>query len=400
MRHASHIAPEEKLIAIAEGMPQRVAPHCKHFGECGGCQLQDLSYEHQLTAKKAMLLDVLHSAGISSVPEIEVSSASPWDYRNRIRLRIQGSEVGYSRRATNEFLAIDACPIASPILIRMVLAMRDRARDGEVAFPDGATAIELFTDAEEQAIQMSIHVDAAVVDVSRNAPSQLRVLSDDLSSQFPQLIGAGLTAAAPDTSQSKRVQATQRVEIARWGKPQLCYTVAGREYNVTRSAFFQVNRFLTAEMVRLVVGNRGGGLAYDLFAGAGLFSVALTERFDQLVAVEIGEPAVSDLKAHLAPLGPQYRVVHATAQDFLQRASLQPDLVVMDPPRAGVALPALRSLVRLNPSEVVYVSCDAGTFARDAKTLIDSGYAMAAFHLLDIFPQTFHTETIAVFHRA
>jgi 23S rRNA (uracil1939-C5)-methyltransferase len=400
MRHASHIAPEETLIAIAEEMPERVTPSCKHFGECGGCQLQDLSYEHQLTAKKAMLLDVLHTAGISSVPVIEVSSASPWEYRNRIRLRIQANQIGYSRRASNEFLAIDECPIASPLLIRIALAMRDLAHAGKAPLPEGAAAMELFTDAEEQFVQMSVHVDATVADVSRNAPAQLRVLSDVLSSEFPQLVGAGLSAAAPDTSQSKRVQATQRVEIARWGKPQLRYTVAGREYDVTRTAFFQVNRFLTEEMVRLVVGHRSGRLAYDLFAGAGLFSVVLAERFDQVIAVEIGEPAVSDLKAHLDSLGPNHRVVHATTQSFLEHASQQPDLVVMDPPRAGVALPALRSLMRLNPAEIVYVSCDAGTFARDAKTLTESGYTMAELHLLDLFPQTFHTETIAVFHRA
>ncbi|HEY9137307.1 MAG TPA: 23S rRNA (uracil(1939)-C(5))-methyltransferase RlmD [Terriglobus sp.] len=400
MRHASHIAPEEKLIAIAETMSQRVAPRCKHFGECGGCQLQDLSYEHQLIAKKAMLLDVLHAAGISSVSAIEVSSASPWEYRNRIRLRIQGNEIGYSRRASNEFLAIEECPISSPLLIRMALTMLDLARSGKASLPEGAAAMELFTDAEEQSVQISVHVDATVANVSRNAPAQLRTLCDVLSSEFPQLVGAGLSAAAPDTSQSKRVQATQRVEIARWGKPQLRYTVAGRAYDVTRTAFFQVNRFLTEEMVRLIVGHRSGRLAYDLFAGAGLFSVALAERFDLVVAVEIGEPAVSDLKAHLAALGANHRVVHATTQNFLECASQQPDLVVMDPPRAGVALPALRSLIRLRPAEIVYVSCDAGTFARDAKTLIEGGYAMVALHLLDLFPQTFHTETIAVFQRA
>jgi len=400
MRHASHIAPEQKLIAIAETMLQRVAPRCKHFEQCGGCQLQDLSYPHQLTAKKAMLLDVLHAANVSSVPEVEVSSASPWEYRNRIRLRIQANEVGYSRRSSNEFLAIEECPIASPLLIRMALALRDVVREGKASFPERAAAVELFTDAEEQFVQMSMHVDVTVADISRDAPAQLRKLSDALSAEFPQLIGAGLSAAAPDTSQSKRVQATQRVEIARWGKPQLQYGVAGHEYHVTRGAFFQVNRFLTAEMVHRVVGHRSGRLAYDLFAGAGLFSVALAERFEQVIAVEIGEPAVSDLKAHLALLGPQHQVVHATTQDFLQHLSQRPDLVVADPPRAGIALAALRALARLGSPELVYVSCDAGTFARDAKTLEDSGYTMASLDLLDLFPQTFHTETIAMFQRA
>ncbi|MEK6398706.1 MAG: hypothetical protein V4734_11520, partial [Terriglobus sp.] len=278
MRHASHLAPEEKLMAIADAMPQRVAPFCKHFGECGGCQLQDLSYEHQLTAKKAMLVDVLHAAGCSSVPEIDVRISSPWEYRNRIRLRVQDGTIGYSRRASNEFLAVDECPITSPLLIRLALAIRNLVREGKASWPDGTVALELFTNTDETAVQMSLHVDATVAEMNRNAPTQLRALSDALSVGFPQLIGAGLSAAAPDTSQSKRVQATQRVEVARWGKPQLLYRVAGRDYHVTRTAFFQVNRFLTAEMVHRVVGHRSGRLAFDLFAGAGLFSVALAER--------------------------------------------------------------------------------------------------------------------------
>ncbi|SDF52090.1 23S rRNA (uracil(1939)-C(5))-methyltransferase RlmD [Terriglobus roseus] len=398
MRHAAQVAPEQKLLSITGTMPQRVAALCPHFGQCGGCQLQDVPYEHQLIAKQAMLIDVLHASGIPSVPAVEVHSAQPWEYRNRIRLRVYADNIGYSRRGSNDFLAIDECPIASPLLIRMALRMRDLVREGKLQWPEGVVAMELFTDSEEKIVQLSMHTDAMVTEVSRNAPPQLRLLCDTVRNEFPQLVGGGLSAAAPDKTRSKRVQATQRIEIARWGESQLTYHVAENTYRITRNAFFQVNRFLTSEMVKVVVDHRSGHLVLDLFAGAGLFSVPLAMRYEQEIAVEIGEPAVSDLASHLAAY-PQHRVAHATVQDFLARASVTPDLVVMDPPRAGVSMPALRSLLRMRPHEIVYVSCDAETFARDAKTLLEGGYAFSEFHLLDLFPQTFHTETIAVFRR-
>ncbi|MEZ2348737.1 23S rRNA (uracil(1939)-C(5))-methyltransferase RlmD [Terriglobus sp. RCC_193] len=398
MRHATQVAPEQTLLAITEAMPQRIAARCQHFGQCGGCQLQDIPYEDQLIAKQTMLLDVLHAAGIASVPAIEVHSAEPWSYRNRIRLRIHDENIGYSRRGSNVFLPIDECPIASPLLIRMALRMRALVHEGKLQWPEGVVAMELFTDSEERGVQLSMHTDAVVTEVSRNAPAQLRLLCDTVRHEFPQLLGGGLSAAAPDKTQSKRVQTTQRIEIARWGESQLTYHVAGNAYRITRNAFFQVNRFLTSEMVNVVVDHRSGRLVFDLFAGAGLFSVPLAMRFDQGTSVEIGEPAVSDLTLHLAAFE-QQRVAHATVQDFLARASVTPDLVVMDPPRAGVSMPALRSLLKMLPGEIVYVSCDVGTFARDAQTLLEGGYTFAELHLLDLFPQTFHTETIAVFRR-
>lgn len=398
MRYAAQITPEQKLLSITGTMPQRVEARCSHFGQCGGCQLQDVPYEHQLTAKQAMLIDVLHASGITSAPVIEVHSAKAWEYRNRIRLRIHDDNIGYSRRGSNEFFPVDECPIASPLLIRMALRMRDFVREGKLQWPEGVVAMELFTDSEEKSVQLSMHTDAMVTEVSRNAPAQLRLLCDAVRNEFPQLVGGGLSAAAPDKTQSKRVQSTQRIEIARWGESQLNYQVAENTYRITRNAFFQVNRFLTSEMVKVVLGHRSGHLVLDLFAGAGLFSVPLSMRYEQEIAVEIGEPAVSDLASHLAAY-PQHRVAHATVQDFLTGASMTPDLVVMDPPRAGVSMPTLRSILRILPHEIVYVSCDAETFARDAKTILEGGYAFSELHLLDLFPQTFHTETIAVFRR-
>ncbi len=399
MRPLDPNSPETLLANITQTTPERVAPHCQHFGACGGCQLQHLPYTSQITAKQAMLIGVLRRSGLQTLPQIELHTADPWTYRNRARMRVQDNHIGYSRRASNDFLAIHDCPIVSPLLWQTAQALKD-----ESAWPPATGSFEIFVNHDESALQLSLQLEATVATVDREAPAALRKLCERLQAQIPQLAGAGLSvAAAPDRTQSKRVQESQRVEIARWGQPALNYTVVGRSYTITRNAFFQVNRYLTEAMVHLVTNHRSGALAWDLFAGAGLFSVPLTENFEQVIAVEIAEPAATDLATHLQACGPQHKAIRSTTQAFLQSQAKQPsaipDLVILDPPRAGLGAAVTRALSQIGPREIVYVSCDAGTFARDARSLVDSGYALAALNLLDLFPQTFHTETIAVFRR-
>jgi len=393
----THATPETILDSIVAESSARVPAQCRHFGECGGCHLQHLAYKEQLTAKRQMLVQILNNAGVTHLPEIETHTAEPWHYRNRIRMRVQGNEVGYSRRASHGFLPIDECPIASPLLLQTAFALRNLVREGTIQWPGGAIDFELFTNAEEQLTQLTIHVDATLQTIPREAPAQFRKLCDLLKKRVPQLAGAGLLVNAPDASLSRRIQSTQRIEVARWGTPELAYSVAGYTYSATRNAFFQVNRFLTDAMVATVVDRHSGELAFDLFAGVGLFSVPLAQRFAQVTSVEISEAAVADLRKNLASIQAKSQIVNSTTEAFLQRATGKPDLVVMDPPRAGVSLAALRSLVRLDPQVLVYVSCDAATFARDTRTLLESGYTPAALYLFDLFPQTFHTETIALF---
>ncbi len=400
MKPPNRNAPETLLNNITQAMTERVEPHCQYFGTCGGCQLQHLPYEQQTTAKQAMLIDLLHNAGLHALPEIQLHTAAPWAYRNRARMREQGSAIGYSRRASNDFLPIAECPIVSPLLWQTAQALQA----GIAKWPASTSSFELFVNDDESAIQLSLQLEANVATVDREAPANLRALCDALQARIPQLTGAGLSVAAtPDPAQSRRVQESQRVEIARWGQSSMHYNVAGRDYRITRNAFFQVNRHLAAQMVNLVTHHRSGALAWDLFAGAGLFSVPLTERFTQVVAVEIGEPAATDLAAHLQACGPQHKAIRSTTQAFLEAQAKSPtttpDLIVLDPPRAGLGPAVTHALSQIGPSEIVYVSCDAGTFVRDAKTLIKTGYTLAELHLLDLFPQTFHTETIAVFRR-
>jgi 23S rRNA (uracil1939-C5)-methyltransferase len=209
-----------------------------------------------------------------------------------------------------------------------------------------------------------------------------------LQNVVPGVVGAGAFSAERGATTGKL--------LAQAGEGALTYRVGARRYRVGLGSFFQVNRFLVEPLVELVTGGARGNTAWDLYAGVGLFSAALTEGFGEVVAVESGGAAVRDLRENLR--GTRHRVVSAETADFLRRAVGQrqavPDLVVVDPPRAGLGREVTTLLGKLRARNVTYVSCDPATLSRDVAALLESGYRLAKMHLVDLFPQTFHLESV------
>jgi 23S rRNA (uracil1939-C5)-methyltransferase len=210
----------------------------------------------------------------------------------------------------------------------------------------------------------------------------------------PELAGAG-AELAPELNRRVR----RRWDGVAWGSPGLNYEAAGRTYWVSRGAFFQVNRWMVRQLVEIVCAETEGKLAWDLFAGVGLFTRALAERFERVVAVEAGAAAAADLA--LAGKGgkgrPAFEAVQAATLDFLKLHELQrerPELIVLDPPRAGVGAAAAAVLARIGAPVVVYVSCDPVTLARDLAVLTQDVYRIDSVDLVDMFPQTFHVEAV------
>jgi 23S rRNA (uracil1939-C5)-methyltransferase len=208
---------------------------------------------------------------------------------------------------------------------------------------------------------------------------------------LPALKGAGLF----------RVQGKQPARLVQtWGQGSLLYRAAGFDYQVSLGSFFQVNRFLVDELVDLVVGGRSGRIAWDLYAGVGLFARALAGRFERVIAVESSPASSADLRLNLQ--GTSHRVVEASTLEFLRKqkpSATPPDLVVVDPPRAGLGAGITSALAQIGPAEIVYVSCDPSTLSRDLAALLQSGYDLRTITMVDMFPQTFHLESVSVLAR-
>jgi 23S rRNA (uracil1939-C5)-methyltransferase len=386
---------------IIEASPDRVTPECIHFGACGGCQYQHAKYSGQLQIKETIMRDTFASAGLVDLPEIALHSGEPWRYRNRIRLRVAEVDgelrVGYNRAGSTggaSMLPIVMCPIASPLLWRAteVIVALAKTDGGVRAWLPAAVEIELFTNGDESALQLVLF--------SRRPPAAgFSGFCKMLQKNIPELAGASV-AVLPKVASAQGRRSERPKPGEQWGRPGIIYEVGDDRHWVSRGAFFQVNRFLVEDLMRLAVGERSGGLAWDLYAGVGLFSRALAGRFEQVIAVEAGEPAATDLAA--AVKGNSHRAVAMTTLEFLQTAVVQrerPSLIVMDPPRAGVGAEVCALLARVQCPEIVYVSCDPVTLARDLKQLTDNNYELVELHLVDMFPQTFHMETVAVLHR-
>jgi 23S rRNA (uracil1939-C5)-methyltransferase len=363
--------------------PERIAPACPHFGPCGGCHYQHAGYETQLQIKQAVLRETLERGGIHVPGEISALAGQPWKYRNRIRLAFDAQgDPGYRGRRSHAVVPIKECPIAAPLLVRTAFAAGEALKSFAPALR--STELALFCNADESALLLTVFV---------AAPTRIRFteFAAALRNRIPQLVGA--EAIFETAHQPSRT-------LAQWGELSIRYRAAEADYRVDHGAFFQVNRWLVDALVERVTSGHSGALAWDLFAGVGLFARRLAATFRQVVAVESSPAAIAALEANLA--GTTGVPIRASTFDFLRRNSrgARPDLVVVDPPRTGLGAEITAMLAEIAPPAMVYVSCDPATLARDLRSFLGTGYEIESIVLVDLFPQTFHLETVVRLHRA
>jgi len=378
--------------AIIEASVQRVEAGCPYFTLCGGCHYQHTSYEHQLQIKKEILRETLRRTAKLDLPvDIQVHPSPPWNYRNRSRLKVHAApdfEAGYYKMGSHELLAIEQCPISSPLINQAIAALWLSGRGGKV--PPAVDEIEFFSNSEDT--QLLVEVSARPD--SKRAP--LRQWAEDFRASMAEIVGIAV---------SRKQNGVKREHLLGVGTDHLTYRTTRGAYRVSAGSFFQTNRYLTDELVRLVTDGQSGEIALDLYAGVGLFSTALCD-ICHIVSVESSQTSTGDLSYNLPSNG---EAVRATTEQYLSgsaktgrdrkgavspHAAVRPGLAIVDPPRGGLGARVARMLVTLGAPRVVYVSCDPVTLARDLAVLLAGGYRIERVHLVDLFPQTFHLETV------
>lgn len=333
----------------------RVKPECPYFGRCGGCHYQHTEYAAQVQAKRAILaeefwrqakirLDTEATAGFTVV------TGEPWGYRNRVQLHVADGRLGYREAASHKLCAIDHCPIASPKINEVIAALN--AMLGDRRWPRFLRAIEIFTD--ETRVQLN------VLETERPVA---RHFFDWCAETIPDL--------APGPLDYRGV------------------------FRVSGNSFFQVNRFLLDTLVETALEGSSGHSALELYAGVGLFTLPLARAFREVTAVESGSGAVRDLRfnAERAQLS-NILAEQQSAERYLQGMDRAPDFVLLDPPRAGLGPLITEHLIRLRPAAVTIVACDPVTLARDLAALTAGGFRLERVTLIDLFPQTYHLETL------
>jgi 23S rRNA (uracil1939-C5)-methyltransferase len=374
---------------ILEASSQRISPGCRYFQHCGGCHYQHTGYEHQLEIKAAILKENLRRiAKLELDTELTIHPSPPWNYRNRTRVKVQTKPefaLGYYKFNSHELLAVEECPISSSLINRAMAAIWRMGRAGKVI--GEIQEIEFFANAEDSQLLMELY---CAVD---STPATAKQFAEDLWQAQPDVAGVVLLKNHVAGRNAKSGGEPERLAVS--GDAELTYKTKLAPYRVSAGSFFQVNRYLTDELVNTVTAGRSGRTAIDLYAGVGLFSSVLNREFERVIAVESSPTSYADL-LYNSPAN--VKAVRTTSEQYLKNVTgkLHPDLVVVDPPRSGLGASVIQSLVMLGAPRMTYVSCDPATLSRDLGGLLKSGYRVEQAHMVDLFPQTYHLES--VFH--
>jgi 23S rRNA (uracil1939-C5)-methyltransferase len=366
-----------RLDGVRESSAVRVVPACPYFQGCGGCHYQHSNYQHQLQIKVAIFRETLLRTGKVELPcALEIHPSPPWNYRNRTRLKVQISpafSLGYYRFRSHDFLPVEQCPISSPLINRAIREILAAGRRNN--FSVQPYDLELFANHRDDALLL----EAYCAPMSRR---QANHFAEGLKTVMPSILGVAIF---------QQTRAGQPEPIATRGEPHIFYKTALFSYRVSAGSFFQVNRFLIDDLVGTVLADAVGQTALDLYAGVGLFSAGLARSFAQVIAVEASQRSYCDLR-HNAP--PSVKAVRGTTEQYLEHASRGTDFVIADPPRGGLGVRVVRNLARMGPARIRYVSCDPATLARDVAGFVSFGYRIERCHLFDLFPQTYHIESV------
>jgi 23S rRNA (uracil1939-C5)-methyltransferase len=355
----------------------RREPPCKYFGECGGCQLQHINYETQLAAKVGFIRDALKRTGqIDWTDEIKIHSSKEFNYRLRAGIKIgqdfAGSEktnqlnsnhrnlrIGFYQAHSHQVCDIEHCEILLPELNETLKTLRAKFFDNSEKIDNKINEIE---------------------------------------------IAAGQIPSSEFQTSEKRFKVSTSPAIAGFPSNDVQREIAGATYRFSPMSFFQVNALLLDEFVKEAVGTEKGDFAIDLYAGVGLFTIQLARNFKTVVGVESNARTVAYARQNISTN--QIENVTFACNDtntwlknFLHQSATQtPDLILLDPPRSGAA-DIIDSIAKLQPRRIHYVSCDPVTLARDLKTLANSHYEIERIVAFDMFPQTYHVESIAFLKR-
>jgi 23S rRNA (uracil1939-C5)-methyltransferase len=381
-----------KPLEILKEDAARTKPVCPHFGICGGCHYQHVSYESQVALKIEILRETLsRMGGVNWTGDITPHTAEPLHYRNRAQWAVRNANpraLGYYLPESNAIVPIDHCDVLSPALADTFARLQEIARDGSL--PSEALEIEAFVDSADSNVALNI--------AFKEFPKPVAELTKLFHGTVPALHSLLLLD-----------QKKNRFELS--GPGYLIQEAGGYQFRVSHLSFFQVNRFLVENLLRTVIAGAKGDLALDLYAGVGFFTLPLTKAFERVVSVDANLSATRNLRENADTADTTIVSQHVQTEEFLNTASEAPDFVILDPPRAGLGQASAQKLANLGPREIAYLSCDPSTLARDLAVLMQTPrkpvevtatahrYEIQSMDFFDLFPQTYHIETLVRLRR-
>jgi tRNA/tmRNA/rRNA uracil-C5-methylase (TrmA/RlmC/RlmD family) len=356
---------------------------------CGGNVYAHVRYPHQLDIKAAVIADAFARIGRLAIPEsllangpVPITGSPEAGYRMRARLHVRGGRIGFFREGTHELCD----PRQTGQLLTSTVELLEAL--GGVLVRDGLLVVQTIELAENVAAdQRALHLEVA-------EPADLSALADGAGGRV-----TGISYSGPFSRLASSVFGSPTVKDA------LSFESGGSRHSMVLQrnarAFFQANRYLLQDLLAHVVARVDEGPVIDLYAGVGLFGVALAAAGGrQVVAVEGDRTSAQDLKVNAEAYGDRLEARHEAVEAFMaRRTPMGEATLVVDPPRTGMSREALAAIAASGARSIVYVSCDVATLARDVRRLVDAGYVLEHLEGFDLFPNTAHVEAVVKLRR-
>lgn len=392
---------EAALVAVEDASPVRVMPRCPHFGTCGGCQWQHVDYHAQTEAKQAIVEESLQQLGMGRLPVRPIITMDePWGFRNKMEFSFQPpNHVGLHRRGRwDQVVDLEACFLPAGRTVEILHAVREFARRHSLACYDTRTHQGFLRHLLVREGRATGEVMVALVTAPGPFP-QARDLVDTLVRPFPEI--ASLIWAI----NASRGDAIEVVELqVLHGRLFIHERLRGLTFKLGLLTFFQTNTAQAERVIDVVhdfAALTGVERVIDLYSGVGTFALTLAGRAAQVVGIEAVPSAVEAARDNAALNGITNAAFHAIEAAQVDRvaAGMEPDVLVLDPPRAGAGARVMRRVGRLAPRRAVYISCNPTTLAPDLRELLRWGYEVQAVQPVDLFPQTYHVECVVRLER-
>ena len=387
-----------KLENLLAASPDRQAPPCPAYGECGGCSGQHMRYEATLRAKRQNVLDALRRVGGLPVAESDVppvlGTENPLHSRNKTALPVGGSlaepVLGFYRRRSHQIVPIEDCPIAMPGVSDVIAAVKDWMRRDlgplchrKEPFYDGTSGpvrhVVVRSSRDGGRMVLLVARTSRLPDISRLIDRLSQRVAGFQALHLSVNASPGNTILGPDS---------QKLH----GRDTLTETLLGIEFEISPLAFFQVNPAQTEKLYQCVVDFAcicAGDIVVDAYAGAGTIALCLARGARQVIGLEIVPQAVESARRNARRNRIHNAVFHAAAvEEALPRLvskGLRPDVVVLDPPRKGADPAVIKAVLTARPGRVIYVSCHVATQARDMALLAKGGYRLTRCQPVDLF---------------
>lgn len=374
-----------QLLSLENNAKERVNPPCRVFDICGGCQLQHLSYAETLKWKERWVRDTLERIGKIDLEYVDVYPTigmdEPWRYRNKVRLhRTAAGELGYYQEKSRKIVEFPDCLLISESMNEWIRKIREGLEN--VSTLDGLQQIRNITFRENSKGEGMVIFDS--------------LTKSDILTEAMQFLKK-LLSKAPKIQSVWGIDKRGIPELW-WGQEFLSEEILGLTYKLSPLAFLQVNPLQTQKLYSTALDwaeITKQSRVWDLYCGIGTITLALAQKADKVWGIEENPYAVEDarINAELNNIS-NVEFLQGKVEDVLQQITEKPDVVVLDPPRAGVHARVLNRLKEVKPERIVYISCDPGTLARDVGKLQEEGYRVKRVQPVDMFPWAAHVETI------